>query len=193
MAQQDQRHEQDQQHEQDQRQVVVRRADRPGDLGWVVMTHGESYHRQFGWNTDFEALVATIVAGYGERHDPAREAAWIAELDGARVGCVFLVTGETPTLAKLRLLLVTPEGRGLGLGTRLVATCLAFAREAGYEEVTLWTNDVLVAARRIYQSFGFTLADEEPHHSFGHALIGQNWTLDLRPPEPPSPSPPVTV
>lgn len=167
--------------QQDQKQAVVRRADRPGDLGWVVMAHGDSYHQQFGWDTDFEVLVAKIVADYGAKHDPAREAAWIAELDGRRVGCVFLVAGDRPKVAKLRLLLVTPQGRGLRLGARLVAKCLAFAREAGYEQVTLWTNDVLVAARKIYQSFGFTLADEERHHSFGHDLVGQNWTLDLLP------------
>ncbi len=164
---------------QEEERVVARRADRPGDLGWVVMAHGEGYDEQFGWDTDFEALVARIVADYGTRHDPAREAAWIAELDGRRVGCVFLVDGGRPGLAKLRLLLVTPEGRGHGLGTRLVAECLAFARQAGYERVTLWTNDVLVSARRIYQGFGFTLVDEEPHHSFGHDLVGQNWILDL--------------
>ncbi|MFE5613950.1 GNAT family N-acetyltransferase [Streptomyces sp. NPDC056470] len=167
--------------QQDQKQVVVRRADRPGDLGWVVMAHGEAYDRQFGWNTDFEALVARIVADYGAEHDPAREAGWIAEVDGRRVGCVFLVAGDRPEVARLRILLVTPEGRGLRLGTRLVETCLAFAREAGYEQVTLWTNDVLTAARRIYQSFGFTLADEERHHSYGHDLVGQNWNLDLSP------------
>ncbi|MFJ8083095.1 GNAT family N-acetyltransferase [Streptomyces sp. NPDC096205] len=165
--------------QQEQKRAVVRRADRPGDLGWVVMAHGESYHRQFGWDTDFEVLVAKIVADYAAGPDPAREAAWIAEFDGRRVGCVFLVAGDRPKVARLRLLLVTPEGRGLRLGTRLVAECLAFAREAGYEQVTLWTNDVLVAARRIYQSFGFTLADEERHHSFGYDLVGQNWTLDL--------------
>jgi GNAT superfamily N-acetyltransferase len=165
--------------QQDQTQAVVRRADRPGDLGWVVMAHGEGYDQQFGWDTDFEVLVAGIVADYGTRHDPAREAAWIAELDGRRVGCVFLVAGDRPKVAKLRLLLVMPEGRGHRLGTRLVQECLSFAREAGYEQVTLWTNDVLVAARRIYQSFGFTLTDEERHHSFGHDLVGQNWTLDL--------------
>ncbi|MFJ3824926.1 GNAT family N-acetyltransferase [Streptomyces nodosus] len=166
--------------QQDQKHIVVRRADRPGDLGWVVMAHGEAYDRQFGWNTDFEALVARIVADYGTRHDPAREAAWIAEVDGRRVGCVFLVACDQPKVAKLRILLVTPEGRGLRLGTRLVEECLTFARETGYEQVTLWTNDVLTAARKIYQSFGFTLADEERHHSFGHDLVGQNWTLDLR-------------
>ncbi|MFB7104351.1 GNAT family N-acetyltransferase [Streptomyces hydrogenans] len=167
--------------QQDETRIAVRRATHPGDLGWVVMTHGEEYHRQFDWDTDFEALVAGIVADYAGGHDPAREAAWIAELDGRRVGCVFLVGGDRPAQARLRLLLVTPEGRGLRLGTRLVAECLTFARAAGYEQVTLWTNDVLVAARGIYQGFGFTLADEEPHHSFGHDLIGQNWTLDLGP------------
>ncbi|MEU3839352.1 GNAT family N-acetyltransferase [Streptomyces sp. NPDC028635] len=165
--------------EQDQRHVVVRRADRPGDLGWVVMAHGEVYSKQFGWNTDFEALVAKIVAEYAARHDPDREAGWIAEVDGRRVGCVFLMAGDRPRTARLRILLVTPQGRGLRLGARLVGECLAFAREAGYEQVTLWTNDVLVAARKIYRSFGFTLADEERHHSFGHDLVGQNWTLDL--------------
>ncbi|MFB7462629.1 GNAT family N-acetyltransferase [Streptomyces sp. NPDC056224] len=159
--------------------VVVRRADRPGDLGWVVMAHGEIYDQQFGWNSDFEALVARIVADYGTDHDPSTEAAWIAEVDGERAGCVFLVTGDEPGVAKLRILLVTPKARGLGLGTRLVEECLAFARQAGYRQVTLWTNDVLVSARKIYQSLGFALADEEPHHSFGHDLVGQNWTLDL--------------
>jgi len=159
--------------------VIVRRADRPGDLGWVVMAHGEVYDQQFGWNTDFEALVAKIVAEYAAEHDPAKEAAWIAEVDGKRTGCIFLVAGDEPGVAKLRILLVIPTGRGLGVGTRLVEECLAFAREAGYRQVTLWTNDVLVSARRIYQNFGFTLTDEEPHHSFGHDLIGQNWTLDL--------------
>lgn len=163
-----------------QRHLVVRRADRPGDLGWVVMAHGEIYARQFGWDARFEALVAEIVAGYGAAHDPAVEAGWIAEVDGERAGCVFLVAGDRPGVARLRILLVAPAARGLGVGTRLVEECLAFAREAGHRRVTLWTNDVLVSARRIYEHFGFTLTDEEPHHSFGHDLIGQNWTLDLR-------------
>lgn len=162
-----------------ERHVVVRRADRPGDLGWAVMAHGEVYDRQFGWNTDFEALVAKIVAEYATKHDPAREAAWIAEVDGRRAGCVFLVDGDRPGVAKLRILLVTSDARGLGLGARLVEECLTFAREAGYRQVTLWTNDVLVSARRIYESFGFALTDQEPHHSFGHDLVGQTWTLDL--------------
>ncbi|GGY51295.1 MarR family transcriptional regulator [Streptomyces omiyaensis] len=163
----------------DRRRVVVRRADRPGDLGWVVMVHGEVYARQFGWNTDFEALVAQVVAGYAAGHDPAREAAWIAEVDGARAGCVLLVDGGGEGLAKLRVLVVTPAARGLGLGTRLVGDALAFAREAGYRRVTLWTTGNLTSARRIYEHFGFALADEEPVHRFGHDLVGQNWTLAL--------------
>lgn len=159
--------------------VVVRRADRPGDLGWVVMAHGEVYDQQFGWDTSFEALVARIVADFATDHDPAREAAWIAEVDGERAGCVVCVGGDEPGVAKLRILLVTPAARGLGVGTRLVGECLRFARETGYRRITLWTNDVLVSARKIYQAFGFTLVDEEPHRSFGHDLVGQNWTLDL--------------
>lgn len=160
-------------------EVRVRRADQPGDLGWVVMAHGEAYHRQFGWDTDFEALVARIVADYAADHDPRTEAAWIAEVDGERAGCIFLVAGDVPGVAKLRILLVAPEARGLGLGRLLVGECLSFARAAGYERVTLWTNDVLASARHIYEAVGFTLADEERHHSFGHDLVGQNWVLDL--------------
>ncbi|GHJ48299.1 MarR family transcriptional regulator [Catellatospora sp. TT07R-123] len=161
--------------------VAIRAADRPGDLGWVVMAHGELYDRQFGWDTGFEALVARIVADYAGAHDPVREAARIAEVDGVRAGCVFLVAGDEPGVAKLRILLVDPAARGLGVGTRLVQTCLDFARDAGYRQVTLWTNDVLTSARRIYQAFGFTLADERPHRSFGHDLVGQTWVLDLGP------------
>lgn len=159
--------------------VIVRSADRPGDLGWVVMAHGEVYDQQFGWDTDFEVLVARIVADYATDHDPSREAAWVAEVDGERAGCIFLVAGDEPGVAKLRILLVTPTARGLGVGTRLVEQCLAFARDAGYRKVTLWTNSVLVSARRIYEAFGFALTEQEPHHSFGHDLIGQNWTLEL--------------
>lgn len=159
--------------------VNVRRANRPGDLGWVVKAHGEAYDQQFGWNTDFEALVARIVADYATHHDPDREGAWIAEVDGRRAGCIFLVAGDEPTVAKLRILLVTPDARGLGLGSRLVDQCLTFARSARYSTVTLWTNDVLIAARRIYQACGFVLVAEEPHHSFGHDLVGQQWSLDL--------------
>lgn len=163
----------------DQSQVVLRRADRPGDLGWVVMAHGEIYHQQFGWDSEFEALVARIVADYAAEHDPVREAGWIAEVDGKRAGCIFCVAGDEAGVAKLRILLVTPEARGLGVGTRLVEQCLQFARSAGYRRVTLWTNDVLVAARKIYQASGFRLVDQERHHSFGHDLNGQYWELDL--------------
>lgn len=164
--------------------IAVRAADRPGDLGWVVMAHGEVYHRQFGWNTDFEVLVLKLVADYARGHDEAREAAWIAEAGGERAGCVFLVAGDEPGTAKLRILLVTPAARGLGAGTRLVEECLSFARQAGYQQVVLWTNDVLVSARRIYQAAGFTLTEEEPHHSFGCDLVGQTWTLKLHPLQP---------
>ena len=143
------------------------------------MAHGEVYDEQFGWDADFEALVARIVADYAAAHDPTREAAWVAEVDGERVGCVFCVAGDNPAVAKLRILLVTPDGRGLGVGRRLVDTCVQFAAGAGYEQVTLWTNDVLVSARRIYQAVGFALVEEQAHHSFGHDLVGQNWTLDL--------------
>jgi GNAT superfamily N-acetyltransferase len=165
--------------DQEPARVLVRRADHPGDLGWVVMAHGEVYDQQFGWDTDFEVLVARIVADYATNHDPTREAAWIAEVDGERAGCIFLVAGDEPGVARLRILLVTPTARGLRVGTRLVEQCLAFARDAGYRQVTLWTNDVLVSARRIYEAFGFALTEQEPHHSFGHDLIGQNWTLEL--------------
>ncbi|WP_193046601.1 GNAT family N-acetyltransferase [Mycolicibacterium baixiangningiae] len=159
--------------------VVVRQADKPGDLGWMVMAHGEAYDEQFGWNTEFEALVARIVADYAAQHDPAGEAAWIAEVDGRRVGCICCVAGDEPGVARLRILLVTPDGRGLGVGGRLVEECLRFARGAGYRRVGLWTNDVLVSARKIYQGLGFRLVGEERHHSFGHDLTGQNWVLDL--------------
>ncbi|GAA3344083.1 GNAT family N-acetyltransferase [Amorphoplanes nipponensis] len=158
---------------------MIRRLGRPGDLGWVVAAHGEVYAREFGWDGSFEALVARIVADFAAGHDPEREAAWVAELDGQRVGCVFCVAGPGAT-AQLRLLLVHPDGRGLGLGGRLVDTCLDFARSRGYRTVRLWTNDPLIAARRIYLDRGFTLTGEEPHHSFGADLVGQTYELDLR-------------
>jgi GNAT superfamily N-acetyltransferase len=158
--------------------LVVRPLDRPGDLGWTVLAHGELYAAEFGWDTSFETLVARIVADYAADHDPAREAAWIAELDGRRVGCVFCVA-EDETTAKLRILLVHPSARGHGLGARLVDTCLDFARTAGYQRITLWTNDVLTSARRIYVQAGFELDGQEEHHSFGHRLVGQNWSRAL--------------
>ena len=150
----------------------------PGDLGWVVMAHGEQYAAEFGWDATFEALVARIVADYAASHDPAREGAWIAERDGRRVGCVFCVRKDDET-AQLRILLVTPDGRGLGLGRQLVDRTVAFARTAGYRRVVLWTNDPLAAARRIYLERGFRLVDEERHHSFGAELVGQNYVLAL--------------
>jgi GNAT superfamily N-acetyltransferase len=164
------------------RQPTIRPLGQPGDLGWVIQAHGEVYAAEFGWNTEFEALVARIVADYAADHDPRREAAWIAELDGRRVGCIFLVADrDEAATAKLRILLVHPDGRGRGLGGRLVDTCVAFARRAGYERIRLWTNDPLTAARRIYVTRGFTLTDEEPHHSFGVDLIGQTYELRLPP------------
>ncbi|BAL89169.1 putative GCN5-related N-acetyltransferase [Actinoplanes missouriensis 431] len=159
--------------------MSLRRADQPGDLDWIVTAHGEVYESQFGWDTSFRKLVAEIVADFAATCDPSREAAWIAEADGRRAGCVMLVAGAEPGVAQLRVLLVTGAARGLGLGGKLVAECLAFAREAGYRRVTLWTVDECVSARRIYEGVGFTLTAEEPHPGFGHPLTGQTWTLDL--------------
>ncbi len=159
---------------------MIRDLDAPGDLGWVVMAHGEQYAAEFGWDTSFEALVARIVADYAASHEPGREGAWIAEHAGRRVGCVFCVRKDDET-AQLRILLVTPEGRGLGLGLGrcLVDRTIAFARAAGYRRMVLWTNDPLAAARKIYLARGFRLVDEERHHSFGVDLIGQNYALTL--------------
>jgi GNAT superfamily N-acetyltransferase len=158
--------------------LTVRPLGKPGDLGWVVMAHGEQYASEFGWDGEFEALVAGIVAEYASDHDRAREQAWVAELGGNRVGCVFCIRRDEAT-AQLRILLVTPEGRGHHLGRRLVDECVRFAREAGYQRMVLWTNDPLAAARHIYQQVGFRLVDEQPHRSFGVDLIGQNYELDL--------------
>ena len=152
----------------------------PGDLGWIVERHGAVYARDYGFDAGFEALVAEIAAKFLQDFDPARERCWIAELDGRRVGSVMLVKQSHET-AKLRLLLVEAEARGLGLGRQLVETCLQFARATGYREVTLWTNSILEEARRLYESLGFTLVKEEPHHSFGRDLVGQDWSLRLLP------------
>jgi len=152
----------------------------PGDMGWVVHRHGVLYAKEYSWDQRFEALVARIVADYAAGHDPAREAAWIAELEGRRVGCVFCVADPSDReAAKLRILLVDQRGRGHGLGGRLVDTCLEFARRAGYARMRLWTNHPLEAARRIYLARGFTLTGEEPHRSFGVDLVGQTYERDL--------------
>ena len=162
-------------------EVTIRPLGRPGDLGWVVQAHGEVYAAEFGWDASFEALVARIVADFAAGPDPAREAAWIAEADGRRVGCVFCVADDEPSTARLRILLVHPDGRGHGLGGRLIDTCLRFARDAGYRRIRLWTNDPLVAARHIYLARGFRLTGQEAHHSFGADLVGQTYELELTP------------
>ena len=157
---------------------VVLRAPVSGDYGWVIERHGALYRQEYDWDETFEGLVARIVADYIEHRDPEREAAWIAEIDGRRVGCVFC-TKKEEDLAQLRILLVEPSARGVGVGQRLVDECVRFARRAGYNQMMLWTNDVLVSARRIYEAVGFRLVEEEAHRSFGHDLVGQNWLLDL--------------
>ncbi len=154
------------------------RAPRPGDMGWVVQRNGAVYAEEFGWDSSYEALVARIVADYVNNRDPEAESAWIAEVDGTPAGCVFCVR-EDATTARLRLLLVEPWARGLGIGARLVEEVLRFARQAGYSHITLWTNDVLAEARRIYQRAGFTLGSEDRHQSFGQDLTGQNWSRRL--------------
>jgi DNA-binding MarR family transcriptional regulator/GNAT superfamily N-acetyltransferase len=156
----------------------VLRAPHPGDFGWIVQAHGRLYAEEYGWDESFEGLVAQIVAEYARDHDPSREAAWIAEVDGDPVGCVLCVRREEG-VAQLRLLLVDPGLRGHGIGGRLIDECLRFAKRAGYRRITLWTNDVLHAARRLYERAGFELVESAPHHSFGHALVEQTWARDL--------------
>jgi DNA-binding MarR family transcriptional regulator/GNAT superfamily N-acetyltransferase len=159
---------------------VELRGPRPGDLGWIVQRNGALYASEFGWDATYEGLVARIVADFAAQHDPRRERVWIAEWQGRAVGCVMCVRDDAgPDTARLRLLLVEPEARGRGVGDRLVRAVTGFAREAGYREVVLWTNDVLAAARRLYRRHGFVLVAERPHHSFGKDLVGQDWRLEL--------------
>jgi len=149
-----------------------------GDMGWIVHRQSVLYAQEYGWDDTYEALVAEIVAQFVRSFDARRERCWIAEREGDVVGSVFLVR-QSDDVGKLRLLYVEPAARGLGIGQRVVQECIRFARQAGYRQLMLWTNDVLVSARRIYQAAGFRLIEEERHHSFGHDLVGQNWTLDL--------------
>jgi len=159
---------------------VIVRTHRVGDIGWAIERHGQLYADEFGFNEEFEALIASLFAQFATKHDPAKERCWIAEVDGERVGCVFVVrNADDPHVAQLRCLLVDPKGRGLGVGRRLVDECIAFAKSAGYAKMMLWTNDVLISARRIYQAAGFSLVSEKPHHSFGVDLVGQIWTRGL--------------
>ncbi len=162
------------------------RAHRPGDIGWVIWRHGALYAQEYHWDMRFESLVARIAADFLDRFDAQRETCWIAERDGANVGCVFLVQSRNdatqqvlPGVAQLRLLLVEPSARGLGIGERLVAECTRFATDAGYQRVRLWTNSILSAARGIYRKAGYQLVASEPHHSFGHDLVSETWELTL--------------
>lgn len=158
--------------------VLLREPD-PGDLGWIVQRNASVYAAEFGWNTDYEGLVARLVADFAQDHDPHLERVWIAELDGRPVGCVMCVRDEAPGTARLRLLLVERYARGLGIGDQLVDACVEFARAAGYRDLVLWTNDVLEAARTLYRRHGFVLVAEKPHRSFGADLVGQDWRLPL--------------
>ncbi len=162
-----------------QRSIAIR-PHQIGDIGWAIERHGQLYADEFGWNQEFEALAATLFARFATQHDPTAEQFWVATVDQERAGCVFVVRSDKdPQTAQLRCLLVDPWARGLGLGGRLVEECLGFSKAAGYQRIMLWTNSVLVAARQIYESTGFSLVEESPHHSFGRDLVGQTWARVL--------------
>jgi DNA-binding MarR family transcriptional regulator/N-acetylglutamate synthase-like GNAT family acetyltransferase len=163
----------------DGKSCYVLRDPRTGDFGWIVSRHAELYAKEYGWNEPFEGLCAQIVADFVNNFDPKRERCWIAEIDGENVGCVMMVKDEQPGVARLRLLLVDPKGRGLGLGTRLVDECVRFARAAGYRKITLWTHSILSAARHVYEGAGFTLTSSEPRHTWGQDVVAEFWDLEL--------------
>jgi DNA-binding MarR family transcriptional regulator/GNAT superfamily N-acetyltransferase len=158
--------------------AVLIRSWRPGDIGWVVSRHGALYAEEYGWDASFEGFVAEIAAKFLRQFDAKFENCWIAELDGSPVGSIFLVK-QNSRIAKLRMFIVEPQARGLGIGRRLLATCIDFARHTGYREIRLWTNDILHAARKLYEESGFRLIDTERHRSFGKDLVGQSWRLEL--------------
>ena len=156
----------------------ILRIPQPGDFGWVVQSNGSLYAQEYGWDEHYEALVAQIVADFVKNFDAKKACCWIAEKDGENVGAVFLVK-KSATIARLRLLIVDPKARGLGIGKRLVEECTRFARQAGYKKITLWTNSVLLAAHSIYEKEGYKLVKSEDHHSFGQDLTGETWELKL--------------
>ncbi len=162
----------------EQARAVLLREHRPGDIGWVIQQHGEIYAREYGWNAEFEALVASIGAEFLKNFDPAWERCWIAELDGEQVGSVFVVR-KSQTVAQLRMLILSSGARGLGLGAQLTDECLAFARSKGYRKMVLWTHSILTAAREIYRQRGFVLVNSEPYSAFGHELCSETWELVL--------------